>query len=198
MKRFLKKDSPWLGLLGLAVIVILLAFIFRPDSPHYQLDASQTLKVMNDQTYLVPVQNIAGKQVIDIRSPELFSQGHPENAVNIPIRQLLDEPSIALFRQLMENGQEGVICGMDELQATAPWLLLQQLGYTNIRLLKGGISPGGAMSETSLVASESSVVDTSAIRYKSEGPAAPVKIAQKKKPETVIPVRKAATSGGGC
>lgn len=198
MNRFLKKDSPWLGLLGLAVIIILLAFIFRPDSPHYQIDATQTLKIMNDQSYLVPVQNMAGKQVIDIRSAELFAQGHPANAVNIPVRQLLDEASIELYRNLMKNGKEAVLYGSDELQATAPWLLLQQLGYSNILLLKGGVIPGGALMETSLVSSETSVVDTSAIRYKSEGLVAPAKTDAKKKMETVIPVRKAASSGGGC
>lgn len=198
MNRFLKNNSPWLGLLGLAVIIILLAFILRPDTPHYKTDTAKALKIMNDQSFQVQVKNISGKQIIDIRSAELFAQGHPENAVNIPIRQLLNESSIELLRRLRENGKEAVLCGRDELQATAPWLLLQQLGYTNVQLLKGGINPGGALMETALVSSEISVLDTSAIRFNSEGPVVPVKIAEKKKPETVIPVRKPSSSGGGC
>ena len=198
MNRFLKNNSPWLGLLGLAVIIILLAFIFRPDSPHYETDTAKALKMMNDQSLQVPVKNIAGKQVIDIRSVELFAQGHPENAINIPVRLLLDESSIELFRQLLENGKEAALCGHDELQATAPWLLLQQLGYKNIMLLKGGITPGGALMETALASSETSVIDTSAIRSKTEKTIAPYKTSSNKKTETVIPVRKATTSGGGC
>jgi rhodanese-related sulfurtransferase len=198
MNPFLKKNSPWLGLLGLALFIILLAFIFRPESLHYQIDTAQSLKIMNDQGYEVPISNVAGKQLIDIRSAELFAQGHPENAINIPVRQILDESSIELFQQLTDQGKEAVLCGMDELQATAPWLLLQQLGIKNVKRLKGGISPGGALTETALASSETSVVDTSAIRYKSEVPGAPVKTAAKKKAETVIPVRKEASTGGGC
>ena len=198
MNRFLKNNSPWLALLGLAVIIILLAFIFRPELPHYQINADQTLKIMNDQTYQVSVQNITGKQAIDIRSAELFAQGHPENAINIPMHQLLENSSIELFRQLLDNGKEAVLCGRDELQATAPWLLLQQLGYKNILLLKGGITPGGALTETALVSTEISVIDTSAIRYKSTGTVTPAEISSNKKTETVIPVRKPSSSGGGC
>lgn len=198
MNRFLKNNSPWLGLLCIAAMIILLAFIFKPELPHYQINTLSTLKIMSDQTRQVPVQSIAGKQLIDIRSAELFAQGHPENAINVPLHQLLDNASIEIFSQLLENRKEAVLCGRDELQATAPWLLLQQLGYKNILLLKGGITPGGALIETALVLSETSVLDTSAIRYKSEGPVVPVKIAKKKNPESVIPVRKPSASGGGC
>lgn len=198
MNRFLKTNSPWLGLLGLALIVILLAFLFRPQAPHYHISAEETLKLMNDQSLQVTVQSISGKQIIDIRVAELFAQGHPENAINIPIGQLLDEASIELFRQFNETGKAVVLCGTDELQATAPWLLLQQLGYRNIARLKGGYIADGGLVETALSATEASILDTAAFRNKTDLVKTPVQIIRKKSAESVLPVRKEVTSGGGC
>jgi len=198
MNRFLKTNSPWLGLLGLALIVILLAFLFRPQPPHYHVSAEETLKLMNDESLQVSVQSIGGKQIIDIRSAELFVMGHPKNAINIPILKILDDTSIKIFKNLAENGQTAVLCGADELQVIAPWLLLQQLGYKNIIRLKGGYIVDSGFMETSLTATEVSIIDTSAFRNKTELIKAPVQPIQEKKTKSVIPVRQETTSGGGC
>ena len=198
MNRFLKTNSPWLSLLGLAVVIVILAFIFRPKSPDYQISAAETLKLMNDQSMQVAIKDIAGKQLIDIRSAELFAQGHPASAINIPIRQLLDKESVKLFDNLLENGKEAILYGSDQLQATAPLFLLQQLGYKNLKLLKGGLTSFNEFKEPEIASTEVSVVDTAFIHLKPELNKAPVTTAVTKTRETVIPVRKAAASGGGC
>ncbi len=198
MNRFLKTNSLWLSLLGLAVIIVVLAFIFRPKSFEYQISTEKALKLMNDQSMQVDVKDIAGKQLIDIRPTNLFAQGHPQNAINIPSRLILDGESIEVFDELFQNGQEAVLFGSTELQATAPWLLLQQLGYRNLKLLKGGLAANGEFSETALSSTEVSVVDTTAFKAKPQGITTPDTKVVKKKTEAVVPVRKAASSGGGC
>lgn len=198
MNRFLKTNSPWLSLLGVAVLIVVLAFLLRPKTPEYQTDAGSTLKLMNDQSGIITVQGVAGKQLIDIRTADLFAQGHPLNAINIPVRQLLEDESIELLNQILRNGKVAVLYGSDELQATAPWLLLQQMGYKNLLLLKGGITASGELKDTESPATEASVVDLSAIQTKPAGPSTPATKAETKKAEVVIPVKKAASSGGGC
>jgi len=198
MNRFLKTNSLWLSLLGLAVVIVILAFIFRPKSPDFQICTSEALKLMNDQSVQVEVEDIAGKQLIDIRSPELYSQGHPESAINIPTRQLLDKESVEFFNDLLENKKEAVLYGSDMLQATAPLFLLQQLGYKNLKLLKGGLSSFNEFKEPDLYATEVSVVDTAAIHVKSELINTPVTTIALQKSESAIPVRKSASAGGGC
>lgn len=198
MNRFLKTNSPWLSLLGVAVLIVLLAFLLRPKSPEYQINANSTLKMINDQSGMITVQGVAGKQLIDIRSADLFAQGHPQNAINIPVRQLLEDESIELLNQALENGKVAVLYGSNELQATAPWLLLQQMGYKNLLLLKGGITARGELMDTESPATEASVVDLSAIQAKTAGTSTPVTKAETKKAEVVIPVKKATSSGGGC
>lgn len=198
MNRFLKTNSPWLSLLGVAVLIVVLAFLFKPKSPEYQTNANSTLKLMNDQSGMITVQGVAGKQLIDIRSADLFAQGHPQNAMNIPLRQLLEDESIELLNQILRNGKVAVLYGSDELQATAPWLLLQQMGYKNLLLLKGGITASGELKDTESPATEISIVDISAVKAKTAEPSTPVTKAETKKVEVVIPVKKAASSGGGC
>ena len=197
MNSFLKNNTTWLGLLGLAVLIVILAFIFKPKAPEYQISASQSLKLINDPSLQVNVKDIAGKQIIDIRSAELFAQGHPKNAINIPLRNLLNEESTALFDKLLKNRTETIICGTDELQATAPCLLLHELGYQNLKILKGGFTSTNEFKESPLSTTEASVLDISVLNAKPVLDASGTK-ADQKKHESILPVRKAGSSGGGC
>ena len=198
MNSFLKANLLWLSLLGVAVILVVLAFILRPNAPQYQIGASESLKWMNQPQMEVAIDNIGGKQLIDIRPVDLFLQGHAENAINISVRNLLDQESVNLFDELRANGKEAIIYGSDELQATAPWLLLQQLGYQNIKILKGGYSSEQKFKAPALSSTETMQLDIEAIHLNSQ----PIEVLsvkpETKKSEAVIPVRKKGTSGGGC
>lgn len=198
MNRFIKTNSPWLSLLGLAVLIVVLAFIFRPKLPHYKLNDEETIRLMNDPSVEVDSKDMTKSQLIDIRSAELYTKGHPAVAINIPIRQLLDKESLELFDNLLDHGKDAVLYGNDELQATAPLFLLRQLGYKNLKLLKGGINQANEFIPTSLASTEVSVIDTAAIHGKGDPTIVPISTTTKKKAETVIPVRKGASAGGGC
>jgi rhodanese-related sulfurtransferase len=195
MNPFIKTNKLWLGLLGLAVIIVFLAFLFRPKSPEYKTETAQAMKMMIDPQNQVTLSDLAGKQLIDIRSSELFAQGHPENAINIPVRNLLDDESLELFDRLLKNGQESVLYGSDELQTAAPCLLLQQMGYTNLKTLEGGYGASNELKKPDLSTTEVMLLDTATMKAKQEINAPST---EKKKPQVVVPVRKEASSGGGC
>jgi rhodanese-related sulfurtransferase len=198
MNPFIKSNKPWLGLLGLAIIIVFLAFLFRPKTIDFEISAQQAVKLMNASQQEISVTGITGKQLIDIRTADQFMQGHPDNAINIPVRNLLDKESLEIFDQLKSNGQDAVLYGNNELQATAPWLLLQQLGYRNLKLLKGGLTSKNDFSETVTPLTEVTAVDVTAMKAIPEGISTPDEKVVKKKAESVVPVKKAASSGGGC
>ncbi len=198
MNRFLKTNLQWLSLLGLALMLILLTFLFRPNSPQFQLNADNSMKLILDPAGTIRPQDLANRQLVDIRSEELYAMGHPTNAISMPLRKLLDKASVQRFNELLHEGKEVVLCGSNELQATAPWLLLRQLGYRNILLLEGGIGQNGMLLETDQAASEKSVIDKSLLSSKPETGQAPESKSEVKKAEVVLPVRKAASAGGGC
>ncbi len=194
MNQFIKSNKLWLGLLGLAIIIVFLGFLFKPKTIDFKVNATEAVKLLNDSQIQVSISDLAGKQLIDIRPADLFAQGHPETAINIPVRNLLDDESLELFDRLLDNGQAAVLYGSDQLQATAPWLLLQQLGYKNIKILKGGYTLNNEFKEPILSSTEAMVLDTAVMKAK------PVNAleTEKKKPQVVVPVRKEASSGGGC
>jgi len=194
MNPFIKSNKLWLSLLGLAVVIVFLGFLFRPKTIDFKVSTDEAVKLMSEPQMSVSNSDLAGKQLIDIRPADLFAQGHPENAISIPVRNLLDEESLELFDRLKDNGQTAVLYGSDELQTTAPWLLLQQLGYQNIKIMKGGYTPNNEFKEPVLSSTEAMTLDTAAMKTK------PVKTleTEKKKPQAVVPVRKEASSGGGC
>lgn len=195
MDSFIKSNRLWLGLLGIALVIVLLAFLFKPKSIEFQTNAKQSVSLISDKTLEVSVANLTGKQLIDIRPADQFAQGHAEMAINIPVRNLLDDESLEIIERLQTSGQEAVLYGTDELQSVAPCLLLQQMGYTKVKFLKGGFGADNKFFETTGAATETMQLEQATM--KAVQPAA-AKEPEKKKPQVVIPVRKEASSGGGC
>ena len=77
---------------------------------------------------------------IYIRGMYDFERGHLENAINIPIPDLLNKENKERYDNWMNDSLTVVLYGNDELQATSAWMLMYQLGYTNMRMLQGGIN----------------------------------------------------------
>jgi rhodanese-related sulfurtransferase len=198
MNPFIKSNKPWLSLLGLAVIIVILGFIFKPKEVDFKTNANQAVKLISESQMQVSITNLAGKQLIDIRPADLFAQGHPENAINIPARNLLDKEALELLDDIQHSGQEAVLYGSDELQAIAPALLLAQMGYSNVKYVKGGFKNNGEFKETESANDEKTVVDMKSAQANSSSVISGEVKPEKKKSEAVIPVKKQASSGGGC
>ncbi|HEY3373429.1 MAG TPA: rhodanese-like domain-containing protein [Prolixibacteraceae bacterium] len=195
MNRLIESNKPWLSLLALAIIIVFLAFLFKPKTIDFSTNADQAIKLMKDTQNQVSLTDLAGKQLIDLRSMDQFAQGHADNAINIPVRKLLDDESLELFDRLLQSGQVAVLYGNDELQAAAPCLLLQQMGYFNLKTLNGVMAETNELKEPALPTTEIMLLDTAAMKAKV---ATKVLESSMKKPQNVVPVRKAASSGGGC
>jgi len=194
------------------VIIIGLITLKKPEVK-YELSPTESLALLNDPASgITPQQAVdlqkdgAGKTVfIDIRNSIAFEKGHLKNAVNIPVRELFTKESRTVFHDLEKAGQEAVLYGETQQQATGPWLMLRQTGYKNVKLFTGNYSqldPANADSLTRLLPqlNETTLIDTAALKLVSspttagKGNAKPA-ITDKK---TVAPVKKGASSGGGC
>ncbi len=77
-------------------------------------------------------------QLIDIRNPYEFLKGHIETAINIPVYSIIDFENLEFFQELATDSVTIILYGHNQLEANAPWLLLKQLGYNNIKVLLGG------------------------------------------------------------
>jgi rhodanese-related sulfurtransferase len=133
------------SLLFVVIIIIGLLTIQRPYF-NYQLNAEEALSEALSLTgeyfpeevpMLVEYEDPAF-QLIDIRSPGEFLKGHIETAINVPVYNLLDPDITDLLSKLEDDSVTIILYGKDQLEANAPWLLLKQLGYENIKVLLGG------------------------------------------------------------
>lgn len=194
------------------VLIIGIVTIRRPDIK-YTLTPAESLALLNEPGLVVTpdqaaslLKDSAGKTIfIDVRNSIAFERGHVKNALNIPVRELFSKSSKTALRDIEKAGQTAVLYGETQQQANGPWLMLRQTGFKNVLLFTGSFAQLDITNSDSLTRllpqlSETPLIDTAALKAIS-APAAVGKEAvqpsktQKKK---VAPVKKEASSGGGC
>jgi len=75
--------------------------------------------------------------LIDVREEVEFETYSLPNAINIPLKKLLDEESTPYLNQSQYNV---VLFSNDNLYADQAWILCNRLGFKNLKVLKGGLN----------------------------------------------------------
>lgn len=75
---------------------------------------------------------------VDIRNRYDFIKGHIENAINIPLTRLIEKSTLKTFDKYTHDSVCMVLYGNDQTEANGPWMILKQLGYSNVKVLLGG------------------------------------------------------------
>jgi rhodanese-related sulfurtransferase len=86
--------------------------------------------------------------LVDVRSPGDFIYGHLQNAINVPTQQVLEPSSMKLWKK---SEVVYYFYGATQAEAHAPWMILKQLGYDNIRVLQGGMAFFADFSDSSFL-----------------------------------------------
>jgi rhodanese-related sulfurtransferase len=196
------------------VLVLIIGLVtFKRPEVKYVLSPSQSLALLNDTSAIITPDQVAellkdssGKTVfIDVRNSIDFGRGHLKNAVNVPVRELFSKESRRIFHDINKSDQIAVLYGETQQQANGPWIMLRQTGYNNVKLFTGNYSqldPASSDSITKLLPqlSETPLIDTIALKSVSvsvaKGPEKDNTVKTAKK--VIAPVKKAASSGGGC
>ncbi len=119
----------------LAVIIGLLTYK-RPKNT-YAINTKSTLEKITSENYIVALNELKNPEyvLIDIRNQYDFEKGHLENAINIYAAEILSADNIKVFKELEISNKTAVLYGNNPQEANAPFLILYQLGYDNIKLL---------------------------------------------------------------
>ena len=129
-------------LIGLGIVI---AFVPENTTKPYKLTASQLLEEVQYGTEMVTPDELAdwlinqdpSIQLIDIRTPNEFEQFHLDNAMNIPLSQLLDDEWIDVLDQgIMMN----IFYSNGTTLSHEAWMITRQLGYENNYVLQGGLN----------------------------------------------------------
>jgi len=196
------------------VLVIIIGLVtFKRPEVKYVLSPAESLTLLNKPEALITpeqasilLKDSSGKTLfIDVRNSIAFERGHLKNAVNIPVRELFTKENRSVLRDLEKSGQEAVMYGETQQEASGPWLMLRQTGYKNVKLFTGTYSqldPANSDSLTKLLPqlSETTLIDTAALKLVSTSAGVTKDVSQPAKTErkSVMPAKKHASSGGGC
>ena len=119
----------------LAVIIGLLAY--KRPKYIYAVNTKSTLEKLTSDNYLITLNELNNPDfvLIDIRNQYEFEKGHLENAINIYAAEILSDENSGLFDELKKTNKTAVLYGNNPQEVNAPFLILYQLGYNNIKLL---------------------------------------------------------------
>lgn len=131
-----KRISVAVTLFILAVLIGVLSFK-RPKNLYY-FNTAETLEKITAEDLLISQSEINNNNfvLIDVRKSYDYDRGHIENAVNIPSSAILDENNINVFKELQNTNKNAILYGKNPEEAIAPFMILYQLGYTNLKVLK--------------------------------------------------------------
>jgi rhodanese-related sulfurtransferase len=206
----MKKILPFI-ILGLASLFVI-GFVFSKElkeSKKYVLNESESQileKVLNKQQFISPVE--LSKQIkaenssiilVDIRNPLNYRKGKIGDAINIPFQQILDSKWAEFFND--STNLKILYCNLD-IYANEAWMLLDQLGYRNIKVLEGGYDFWKEnVDKNNNVKNSEAHDEIPAYKYKDEmlkagNGAAPTQ--QENAPPVQITVKKKGGPKGGC
>lgn len=137
-----------------------------------------------------------------MRPEKFYLIDHIENAYNIPATNILEEESLLLFDQWKNDSLRVVVYCGDETQATSPWMILYQLGYTNTQILMGGMDYINALysdnpPEADAYNVEAAMFDYSGIIEAAKN-ASPGEVSTQPQRKVVIRKKQKKAAEGGC
>lgn len=203
-----KKNQNLLIWAVIAIVVVLTgvtAIVMHHSDIPYKLTAEQTLSEITKTDNMPGIAEIGALKsnqkvaFIDVRNPLDYNLNHIEGAINIPAEKILNDDFVESINELETEGNIIILYGTTPGQAAGPWMLLKQIGITNVRMFNGSYDQLSAAKESSVaIYNEVPVIDTALLKKDVIKQESPVKAASKPKPVIPQRVEPAAESGGGC
>jgi len=134
----------WLAIFVIPLGMIIAAVPQNTTHP-YKLSAAELLDEANTRTQFIAPETVADMivkkdptlQLIDVRSKDEFEKFSLPGAINIPITDLLSENNLVQFDQ---DVKMNVFYANSTVVANEAWMIIRQLGYSNIYVLEGGVN----------------------------------------------------------
>lgn len=190
----------------LFILIILIGFLtYKRPKYIYALTPQQAVENIVTNNFIISLSDLPSENlaIIDIRSQFEFQKGHLENAINIQAAEILNNKNKSIFDKLKSENTTVVLYGANPNEALAPYMVLQQLGYTNLKIAAINLSYAQNKLVTKNVVLEKSEADVNAFIAASLKNAM-IKVKPKAQtpppPKKVIPIKKKKKmpTEGGC
>jgi rhodanese-related sulfurtransferase len=200
-----KLKKIYYGLTGIAVVIGLSAFIL-PDRKDAMMDkltnvnyiSAYEIKTMSaDELTFRLMDDDKKLQIFDLRSESEYKELSLPKSTNISLSNIFEKD---ILKQLSLKGMRNVIIADDETMAKKGAIIASELGYENVKVLKGGMN---LLREEILNFTPQNningikISDTERFRIKASK-VLPVLISENKLKQSAQPVKKAKRIIGGC
>jgi len=129
--------------ISIATILFILAILigiltFERPKNIFTYNTKTTLEKLTTTDYLISIDEIdlTTNVLIDVRSQFEFEKGHLENAINMTSPEMLSDENQAILNEIKNLNKTIVIYGNNAQEANIPFLMLFQLGFDDIKLLR--------------------------------------------------------------
>ena len=146
MKELNRTDRLNIAVILIMVILTIGLITLSPPDLKYSVSSESMLEELFSEGNLVTpgeIDSVLSGDTpehffIDVRNPYEYHKSHLVDAVNIPLHDILEPASTALFDSLSEASTTMVVYGSKPTEANAAWMMLRQLGYENTRAVSEG------------------------------------------------------------
>lgn len=129
-------------IVGIAVLLIGVSvkqsandeFAYSPEEVHKML-MSKNVEFDPQELNGMIEKGEQGFVLIDLRSPEKYEQYHISGAINIPFQRILDESNLTE----LENDVPKIFYADSRSKAAEIMVMLTQMGFNDLYILKGGL-----------------------------------------------------------
>lgn len=121
----------------ITILVVLIAVLSYKKPKHlYANNTKTTLETITTNNNFVTLDALKANDVIliDVRNQIEFEKGHFENAINIYTPEILSDENTRILNDLKNGNKTIILYGSTTNDVTVPFLLLNQLGFTNLKM----------------------------------------------------------------
>jgi rhodanese-related sulfurtransferase len=122
----------------LSILVIITALLSYKRPKHtYTETTKDALEEITSTNYSIPLEKIDNPNyvLIDLRNQYEFEKGHLKNAINIHTSEILSDTYSDILTEIKEDGKTAILYATTPSNAINTYMLLQQLGYDNLKIL---------------------------------------------------------------
>jgi len=122
------------------LLVLVIALLTYKKPKYIFLKSSeQTLQETVQKKYLLGQQEFnkdsSNFVLVDTRDLYEFNKSHLPNAVNIPLKDVLEETTIDYLETINDQGKSPVLYGTNPSEVVSVWMTLYQLGFEDTKVL---------------------------------------------------------------
>ena len=121
------------------IVLVILVLIKALDKNQFKTDAKNALELSLDSKNICSIKQfkelISSSEkpgIVDLRSQDDFSKGHLEDAINIPISEILNNRK---FDSLKSLGNKVILYSDSISKSAEAWTFLTRMGFKDLRIL---------------------------------------------------------------